>query len=164
MKDNNKGFSYVELILVLAIMSIMIGMIGLSIGLVTRNNVTKAAAKMESAFNTARITSLSKGSEQGAINIMQENGAVYYCIGKFDPEDPNCPEWKKIAQSPVRITMANGSDHYDLADGSILVYKYNPSSGAFKTDTFPYSQIIFTNGSKESSLILYKTTGKCKVQ
>ena len=164
MKDNNKGFSYIELILVLAIMSLMVGMIGLSYGLVTRNNVSKAAAKMESAFNTARITSLSKGSEQGALNIMQEDGIVYYCIGKFDPEDPNCPSWIKIAQAPVYVTLSNGGTHADLPDGSILVFKYNPSSGAFKSDSFPSNKIIFSNGSKESTLTLFKATGKCKVE
>ncbi len=164
MKDNNKGFSYVELILVLAIMAIMIGMLSLSYSYVTSNNVSKAAAKMESVFNTARIVSLSKGSEQGALNIMQEDGKVYYCIGKFDPDDPNCPEWNKIAQTPVYITLANNGSHSDLPNGSIIIYKYNPSSGAFKSDAFPYNEIIFTNGNKESSLILFKATGKCKVK
>jgi len=34
MKNNNKGFSYVELILVMAIAAILIGLVGLTIGLV----------------------------------------------------------------------------------------------------------------------------------
>ena len=39
MNKNNKGFSYVEMILVLAIIAILIAMIGLSMGLVSRTNI-----------------------------------------------------------------------------------------------------------------------------
>ena len=162
MKDNNKGFSYVELILVLAIMAIMVGMIGLSYSLVTRNNVTKAAAKMESVFNTARITSLSKGSEEGALNIKQENGIIYYGIGKYDPDpDVSTVEWVKFAQHPVYITLSDGSGNVDLGS-SVVTYKFNPSSGAFKV--CPYTQVIFSNSRTETTLTLFKATGKCKVQ
>ena len=162
MKDNNKGFSYVELILVLAIMALMLGMIGLSYGLVTRNNVTKAAAKMESVFNTARITSLSKGSEAGALNIKQEGGIIYYGIGKYDPDPSlNTVEWVKFAQSPVYVTLSNSGGNEDLVS-TVVTYKYNPSSGAFKA--CPYNRLIFSNGRTECTLILYGATGKCKVQ
>ena len=162
MKDNNKGFSYVELILVLAIMAIMIAMIGISYGLVTRNNVSKACAKMESVFNTARITSLSKGSEQGALNLKQENGIIYYGIGKYDPDpDVSTVEWVKFAQSPVYVTLSNGGGNVDLGS-TVVTYKYNPSSGAFKA--CPYSKLIFSNGRTESTLTLFSATGKCKVE
>ncbi len=160
---NDKGFSYVELILVLAIMALMVAMIGLSYGLVTRNNVSKAAAKMESVFNTARITSLSKGSEAGALNLMQENGTVYYYIGKYAPDDVTvpAPEWNKLTQYPVYITTVRNTTHSDLSDGVVVTYKYNPSSGNFKE--CPYEEFIFSNGKKDSILQLYKSTGKCKV-
>jgi len=162
MKNNNKGFSYVELILVLAIMAIMVAMIGISYGLVTRNNVTKAAAKMESLFNTARITSLSKGSEAGALNLKAENGKIYYGIGKYDPDTTlNQVEWVKFAQTPVYVTLSDGSSNTDLGS-SVITYKYNPSSGAFKA--CPYGKVIFSNGNTESTLVLFSATGKCKVE
>ncbi len=162
MKNNNKGFSYVELILVLAIMSLMIAMIGLSYGLVTRNNVTKAAAKMESLFNTARITSLSKGSEAGALNFRAENGIIYYGIGKYDADpDHNEVEWVKFAQSPVYVTLSNSGGNVDLGT-SVVTFKYNPSSGAFKA--CPYSSLILSNGRTSSTLVLYSNTGKCEVK
>ena len=161
MKENNKGFSYVELILVLAIMALMVAMIGISYGLVTRNNVTKAAAKMESVFNSARVTSLSKGSEEGAINLYAQNGIIYYSIGKYDPDNGLVPEWNKFAQSPVYVTLSDGSSNTDLGT-SVVTFKYNPSSGAFKA--CPYSKVIFSNGNTESTLTLFKATGKCKVE
>ncbi len=162
MKDDNKGFSYVELILVLAIMALMVAMIGISYGLVTRNNVTKACAKMESVFNTARITSLSKGSEEGALNIKQEGGVIYYGIGKYDSDpDVSTVEWVKFAQSPVYITLSDGGGNVDLGS-SVVTFKFNPSSGAFKA--CPYNKLIFSNGRTESTLVLFKATGKCKVE
>ncbi len=164
MRDNNKGFSYVELILVLAIMAMMIAMIGISYGLVTRNNVSKACAKMESVFNTARITSLSKGSEQGALNLKTENGIIYYGIGKYDPAHPEAStvEWVKFAQSPVYITLVDDSGNKSNLSTTVVTFKYNPSSGAFKM--CDYSELIFSNSRTESSLKLFKATGKCKVE
>ncbi len=162
MKNNNKGFSYVELILVLAIMALMIGMIGLSYGFVTRNNVSKAAAKMESVFNTSRITSLSKGSEAGALNLKKENDIIYYGFGKYDPDPAvSTVEWVKLAQSPVYVTLSGSGGNEDLGS-TVVTYKYNPSSGAFKS--CPYNKLIFSNGRAESTLILYGATGKCKVE
>lgn len=63
-KHNNKGFSLVELIVVIAIMTIAVGTITLSISLVTGAEAKKAFRKIEALIDEARTGSMSRYDEE----------------------------------------------------------------------------------------------------
>lgn len=159
MYKNNKGFSYVEMILVLAIIAILIAMIGLSMGLVSRTNISKATSNLESAMNRARTTSMARGSDDGAIKITNIDGWYYYSIGGG--------EQVKLVAEPVSIGWYYGSDFVSLdSSGDSLTLKFVPSTGAFRAEsvTGEYcTSIVLYNEDKSSSLILYPQTGKCEI-
>ena len=101
---NNKGFSYVEMIMVLAVMAIMIGMVTISIGTVNRNTVYRTSEKLESLSNKARTNALAKGKDNGYLNICEVGGGVYVYVGEM-VSDPNVVRSKgeKICSSDYEV-------------------------------------------------------------
>ncbi len=59
-KRDNRGVTLVELIIVIAIMSIVIGITGYGLGLVTNKPVDECAKKMEMALNRNRTNAMGK--------------------------------------------------------------------------------------------------------
>ena len=101
MKDNNKGLSYVEFIIVIAIMAIAVGLVSLSMGLVSRTNINRGAEKVSSSLNQARNTAMARGTDRGTIEISFDGKLLYSSkVGKefnikldeihlWDLENPN---------------------------------------------------------------------------
>ena len=163
MKTNNKGFSYVEFILVIAIMAILVGLTALSMGLVARTNVTRGAEKLYSSLSQARSASLAKGTLRGAL-VISYDGSKYYCyVG--DPSNPNMMELREeLVTSPVEIGYyEEGDDTLQkmLAGDSLYIY-YDQSTGAF-TGSICYSEIVLINGDKTASIKLHEATGKSEL-
>ena len=159
MCKNNRGFSYVEMILVIAIIAILIGLVGLSMGLIDRTNISKATSNLESAMNRARTTSMARGSNAGKIEIVNVDGWYYYSIGGG--------EQVKLVAEPVSIGWYYGTDFVPLdSSGDSLTLKFVPSTGAFEKETVSgeyCTSIVLYNEGKESTLILYPQTGKCEI-
>ena len=108
IKANNKGFSYVEMIIVLAIMMIMVGFLTISIGTNRRNEVARAAEKFESRVNQARVAALTKGNaNNGHLNIAFVDGAYYTYVGE-EVTDINLVKAKgeKLCNGNVHVTIA----------------------------------------------------------
>ena len=104
-RTNNKGFSYVEMLMVLAIMAIMIGMVTISVGLISRNTVSRTLEKVESLCNRTRINALTKGSTQGYLNMAQFSDGVYAYVGEMVMDD----NIDKIREKGERICSNKGS-------------------------------------------------------
>lgn len=165
MKTDNKGFSYVELILVIAIMAILVGLTALSMGLVSRTNVTRGAEKLYSSLSQARSASLAKGTQNGALTISCVGGKYYCYVG--NPSSPNFDELKEeLVGSPVTIGyyIEGDTDMYEITPGSSITIKYDQSSGAFTNGGNPcYSQLVLINGDKTASIKLHVATGKSEL-
>lgn len=73
LKDNNKGLSLVELIVVVAIMCIAVGSLSLSMSLVTGAEAKKAFQKIESVIDEARTGSMSRFNETLTIKYMAKD-------------------------------------------------------------------------------------------
>ena len=160
MKKNNKGFSYVELILVIAIAAILMGLVGLTIGLVSRTNVNKAGDKLYTTMNQARATTMGKGGGTH-IEIYCEGDEYYYFVG--DPSKDNREELSVsfIAKPAVVSYIEEGeTSAIELEEGDSLFIEYDKASGAFASSVV-CEYIIISNGDKEAKIRLYHATGKC---
>ena len=82
IKLNNKGISYIEFILVITIMILLTGFASITMSVVNRNNVNKAADKIVTGMNHFKTLSLSKGSKKGAITFASSGGRTYYYYGE----------------------------------------------------------------------------------
>lgn len=75
LKENNKGLSLVELIVVIAIMCIAVGSLSLSMSLVTGAEAKKAYQKIDSIIDEARTGSMSRFNETLTIKYMEKDTA-----------------------------------------------------------------------------------------
>ena len=168
MRRNNKGFSYVELILVMAIMAIMIGVVTISVGTVSRANINRGAEKLESHLERARSNSMARGTDRGTFVLKCENGGYYAYIG--DPASAD--QTRELLVSAGSVTVGyyvnNGSDMVTLGSGDQLTIRYKASTGSFEPiapDSDEYcTSIVLMNGDKSRTVILHTATGKCTLQ
>lgn len=162
MRKNNKGFSYVEMLMVLAIMAIMIGLVAISVGLIGRTTVSRVADKMETLCNKARTNALTKGSDAGWLNIAQVNGAVYAYVGeKIADDNPQAVKDKgdKICSSEYEIiTNFSGAATIGTSDGQVHRIPFKQSTGGIGMS----GRVIVKkkNTNKTESFGIYGQTGK----
>lgn len=170
MKKNNKGFSYVEMILVLAIVAIMMGMITLSLGMVNRANINRGAEHLESYLERARTQSMARNQLRGTLTISCVDGAYYCYVG--DPAYASSNSELLISAPSVQIGYyVNGGTSMEILDsGETLRIMYSSASGAFQPistsgSTAEYcTSIVIMNGDKSRTIVLHTATGKCTLQ
>lgn len=169
----NKGISYVELILVIAIMAILSGLISISIGTINGNNVSKAADIAASAINEARISSLTKGSNLGYVSFAVRNGNYYYYVGKSATvSDISASDfgWNKVCNGTVDVYFSeedpttSGSLGDQLVNNKILGCGFRQSNGQLcNSEHFKYQYVTFVHGNKSATVRIYPISGKCEV-
>ncbi|MBQ7834141.1 MAG: prepilin-type N-terminal cleavage/methylation domain-containing protein [Lachnospiraceae bacterium] len=168
MKKDNKGFSYVELLLVLAIIAIMTGIMALSMSLVGRTNVNKGCDNLNNAMNQARTTSMARGRTNGQITISCEGGKYYYYIGKPGTAESNGGK-VKFASLPVKVSYVLHSDPgvlESLDEGESISIRYDQSTGAFGMASVGdyVDNIVLSNGDKMATIKCYIPTGKTEIE
>ena len=128
MKRDNRGFSYLELVVVITIIAVMAMMVTISVGTLNRNEVLRTSEKLETMVNKARVNAMAKGSAlyggggTGWINIAEYGGAYYASVGKrsTDPEDVK-KNGEKIGSAKLSIYVAGkrvGDDAF--GDGDLV--------------------------------------------
>lgn len=166
MKDNNKGLSYVEFIIVIAIMAIAVGLVSLSMGLVSRTNINRGAEKVSSSLNQARNTAMARGTDRGTIEISFD-GATYYCyVGSLSSPNKVDLMDELVSQPATIYYKVQGSDDLiEVTQANPLVIKYNQSTGAFLAmPSGDYcSQIILQHKDQSTGIQLHPATGKSEL-
>lgn len=156
-KFNNKGLSYIEMLVVVSIAAVMVGIFTISIGVVTRNNVTKAANKLEGGLSKAQVLCMSKNTTKGCINIYYESGKYYYYYGT-DIDNRVC-----FCQEPCTVELRsidNAVTTYVGSTPSTIAFK-NTTGALDMTQPIVYNQIfIYNNGDDIAYLYIDKLTGK----
>ena len=158
--SNDKGFSYVEMILVLGIMTIMLAMITISMGTIRRNNVLRTAEKMETLVNKARNTALTKGTANGVLNVAKIDNDVYAYVGTGISElnEGNINTFKvkgeKICSSDITIII-NG---VSTDSGSVAQIGFKQSTGGL--DSTLDGTIMVLKGTRSSTFRIHYLTGK----
>ena len=156
---NNNGFSYVEMLMVLAIMAIMIGMVTISIGLVGRTNVSRTSEKLESLVNKARTNALTKGKQNGFLNVVEVDGAVYAYVGEMIADDmPEAVKEKgeKLCSADLEIKMVESTT---TADKKVHRIGFKQSTGGLLGGSVTVL-VKKKNTTKTSSFSIYNQTGK----
>lgn len=191
-KDENKGFSLIELIIVMGILSVLIaGVVRIS-GVQEGWKLIKCTQLMESTLNKAKVQAMSKGNVAGIV-YYQLNGTYYGAYVKeidqnkepsmsFDLSGDNVVETVALGTSPIKMTffLSNTSgevpviltDNTDISNlTNVAVFSFNRSSGSIhsvKIGGLPsnYSEIIIEN-SNSTRKVTYEVkclTGKIIVK
>ena len=156
---NNKGFSLVEVMVVIVIMLIAVGMVTISYTLVHNSNVSKAANVLDTAFNKARVESMARGPEAGKLIVFMEDGNLYYKIS-------DTGEKTLICTSMIAVNIVSGGYTDTIGapisgTATIAEYTFN-SAGMVNTVTSitPQTKFIFSRGNRKVEVVFYLETGK----
>ncbi len=165
--NDNSGFTLAELLVVLAIISILTGMAVLSYSVVGNADVNKAARNYASILSKARTESMAKGTDAGQLNLIYENNRLYYWIGT---EDASTAAKEEVCSSMIDVLLvydANGTPLVvEVESGHTYIIRFSTSGMVEPLDPSTnlfLSIVSFSRGNREVETVLY-LTGKNKTR
>ncbi len=166
-KGNNKGFTLVEMMIVLGISAIILTIVVFSYNVINNANVQKSARRLENVIRIARTRCMTKGTKRGELKLYQQNGNIYAVIG----EDP-LPEL--ICNSGVTMESLATTDYglnpisMEASAAAIPPYpgislKFNTSGTVQTYAGDPNNVFLLHNGGRNYEVIVYRETGSIEV-
>lgn len=169
----NKGFSLVELIVVIAILGVMTAVGGYALTAISSANAKECAREIEAGLISTRTESYSRDTATDVITVsFYKNADGVYMEKKFKTET----ETKKIGGSKVSVsykykTNTNpATETENVLGNDAIVFSFNRSSGAFRemkvgANTVGMCKTItITSGSKTYTITCYEHTGKTMLE
>lgn len=133
MKDN-KGFSLIELIVLMGILAIVIGAGGMGMyGSMQRSKAKNQASDFNSKISELYSASMSKAEDYRLVATLDGDTVKY----SFQRNSRSGWTAYNSASSKIKgaITASNSSSSYELVNNSYIVIKYNSVDGAFEEIT-----------------------------
>lgn len=152
MRGKDKGFSLVELVVVIAIMAVATTVGGYALSTISLANAKNCATEIKSKLEKTRMESTTDiEGDAPVVELYSEDGSVYLKVGTMEPEE--------IGNSRVTVVC----DGEELSTKTERVeFSFDKSSGAF--DDLGCKTIVVSGGSREYTLTLYEKTGKIKME
>ena len=163
--NKNGGFSLVELIIVIAIMAIVVGVIGLSVGTLTGRKTAKCADEIVSTLERARVLTLGKEQNQVEFVLLQNSSTGEYRAQIY--QGGTIVSDRIVGKEPITIQVYFDDDStpYNLSQlKGTLPY----ASGAFEEKTCAAAdvvkdyckKIVISNGTRTITITTVGRTGK----
>jgi len=181
MKQNDKGYTLVELVVIFAILAVMIGITSLSLSFLFGTQAKECAQKVSSQLDETKTGSMSRYDEKMKLSyrIKGSDAAVtsdgYYAENAVYSIDKNAgsyeltsPEIKKMGSGRVEITveLSNG-DSFVLGQDQSIIISFDRSTGALdpiiKNDVqlnAYLKKITFAGGARTYTITMVAETGK----
>lgn len=165
-KPDNRGLTLVELIITVAIITILGGIVMMSVSILSGLPARQCADEVHSSLSKARIATM--GKKEAKLRIIGENDCIYV-QESIDGVDgvKNLVGKKGVAFSYTKETAGAEGAEISLINGDVLEFSFNRSSGAF-SEISPgsneyYRRLIMRKGGKEYVVELVPPTGKMSV-
>lgn len=180
MRDN-KGFSLIELVVVIALMALLVGVLGYSFSLVTGQEAKQCANNLGTALDRAKNYALTKsGSSDAYMEITRDTDetilVTYYVPAKAWAKNavPGSADYvaidsQTIGKKAVQVTFSlTDAGEVSLTSGTSFRVYYDRISGAVKkvvwvsggTQTEDHCGQITISRGKTYRLTLIEATGK----
>lgn len=136
MRKDNRGLSMIEVIVVLAIMSVMAGAFTIGLSMALRKPADECASKLQSALQSNRMLAMGKLDTKLEI-YMDAEGYIYL----REITETATPTGSDVRTTETLIGDSGITFEYELSDGSTasllpegspLILSFDRSSGAFK--------------------------------
>jgi prepilin-type N-terminal cleavage/methylation domain-containing protein len=163
--NNNKGFTLIELMVVISIATILILGTTSIIKILTLSNTKKIAQSIDSELSNNRLLTLSKGNYRYLVIHWDAFNQEYVINTVTSSSELNSGTWstgtiersKKLASKDIIISYLNrGSATPIMVRDTALLINNNPSTGAFVSNSI---QINIISGSTERTIYLVAKTG-----
>lgn len=153
---NHKGISLVELLVVVAIMSIVVGASGVGLSLAYSRDAEKCAKTINAALENTRMMSMSqKGNFVMEIDL--ENNMLYIkSTEASDPVEEEQLQKRVKVYVPADASATSVSVQFDKSTGKVLSMS-GESGGVLRITSE-------NNSGKKATVVLVKGTGKHYVE
>lgn len=158
MRQNHKGFSLVELIVVIAVMAILGTVSVLSFATLTGRQVTSCASEIESYISQTKMQALSRAGAELRIFVKSDGVYVNMSVEGRDV---------KVGKSGIQVRYTSNGTEVTLSDSVDLVLSFDRSSGAFTTlngGEYYCEEIIIESGNHSQKIICIPLTGKFYIE
>ena len=154
---NHKGFTLIEMVVVIAIMGIMMGIGSYSLSLIASANAKECTHEINAALVSTRTKAYSSdsGTSVATMTLKKGTDGSIYVDKSFEDE-------KKVGGSKVAVSYSADGSTYTELDNAGLTFSFNRSSGAF--NALPCKYIKVASGTKTYIITCYKNTGKTMVE
>lgn len=160
MKKNDRGFTLVEIIVVVVIMGVLVGIISLSISSVFSSRARRCAAEIDAYISMCKVNCMSRAGDIRIILDVDTNGSIrgrYY-------EDTDLVDTAIFSDSNVTAIFTTGGIDTDLSITDTLTLSFDRSTGAFKPQsivggTSIYCTSISVSSGKTYIITLVPSTG-----
>lgn len=163
---DNRGYSLVELIVVIAIMAVMVGVMSLGIGMMFTRDANYVAVRIDDMLTEARTASMSRaGTFTYSFHIDSSTPSNSYV--KIDQTtDTGTTEYKRILLDKSVTVKVNGSDAndfsvvFDKAKGNVKTVEIDGTSSPDPDSVYEIDVTSKKNTSKTKKVTLVTTTGR----
>lgn len=167
MRKNNKGYSLVELIIVVAIMAILTGVCFFSVAMIFNAGAKTCANNIKEAIAENKVTAMGKSEAMIKIYKDASDGCIYSqqwvkTGGVWDGGEP-----EQIGNSRVYVAyVPEGGSETELTSGASIEICFDRGSGSFRENDagVVYSEILVQAGRRKYHLTLTKLTGKVSIE
>lgn len=173
---NNSGISLVEIIVVVAIMSVLIGVTSLGFGMVSTKSATECAEKMDISLNRCRTSTM--GKQKGFIAFYSDSEGYVYVVEKFDDAysdavptsgastvltsaEMNAKIGTRIGKKGIKVTC--GATEITATANNPVYFVFNRSDGGLKDAYFVNAPIVVEKGSRKYTVEIQRLTGKISI-
>lgn len=167
---NDKGFTLLELLIVLTISAIMVLFIGLTLGMINGANVNKAAKSCEQALVQGRVQTMAKGPSTNKVYLWVENGRSYVKVGDDGEKEQLCDD--RVTTKFVKVNTVDNSVvatktfvGFSESEATALCFVFNNVGAINKAETTvgDYNGVQFERGTRHTVVYICPETGKTGV-
>lgn len=181
VKKNNKGFSLVELIVVIAIMAVLIGITVLSLSLLLGTQARECAQKVSSQLNQTKTGCMSRFDEKMKLSYCAKGSDAaitsdgYYTINSvytINDEAESVPlgqkDIKRMGNARVKIVIGlSDGTSLELGKDNSVIISFDRATGAMdpivindEQKTVYPQKITFSSGLRTYTITITAKTGK----
>lgn len=178
MKKNNKGYSLVELIIVIVILALLSGTALFSVSMVFGASAKACANDLKEALAETKVTAMGKSEARLQISRSGADDCIYVTQQVKNVDDT---DWKgskvdengeavaeKVGNSRVSITYKKeGEALQELKSGESIYLCFDRGNGSFSDKSegcILCEEIYVKGGSRSYKLTLTKLTGKVAIE